>query len=370
MCSYSPPPRSGGGGKLTITTGGGVSETPIGEGGTNVWHLGGMDGRSTLAFFFEVSNTQPGSISHHKRRFTQFLTTYIHSSGRVRVRSTTCVGGWQPEVGSEKDNKDKPPAMVEELTQQAQMQLAKGFDQECAAAILARYAVLRTDTEEPADVIRWLDRSLIRLCNRFATYKKDDPASFRLTGEFTHLPQFVFHLRRSQFLQSFNCSPDETAFYRYILNRESVAMSMVMIQPSLVCYSFSGPPQPVLLDASSVRPDVILLLDTYFQVLIHHGETVAAWREQGYHLQEEHSNFRHLLEAPQLDAQELMRTRLPVPRFIVCDQHKSEARFLMAKVNPSTTHHSAGGAGGTQVFTDDVSLRVFMEHLMKLAVQQ
>ena len=71
---------------------------------------------------------------------------------------------------------------------------------------------------------------------------------------------------------------------------------------------------------------------------------------------------------PQDDAQLIMDSRFPVPRFIVCDQHKSKARFLMAKLNPSSTHDQAEG-GGAQVFTDDVSLRVFMEHLMKLAVQ-
>lgn len=71
--------------------------------------------------------------------------------------------------------------------------------------------------------------------------------------------------------------------------------------------------------------------------------------------------FRNLLEAPQADAQTIMDNRFPVPRYIVCDQHKSEARFLMAKLNPSSTHNSDGG-GGAQVFTDDVSLRVFMEH--------
>jgi hypothetical protein len=58
-----------------------------------------------------------------------------------------------------------------------------------------------------------------------------------------------------------------------------------------------------------------------------------------------------------------MDNRFPVPRYIVCDQHKSEARFLMAKLNPSQTHNSnLDGGGGAQVNTDDVSLRVFMEH--------
>eukprot|EP01033_Poteriospumella_lacustris_P009190 gene9190-6610_t len=204
----------------------------------------------------------------------------------------------------------------------------------------------------------------------FATYRKDDPTSFRLSPEFAIYPQFMFHLRRSKFLQSFNCSPDEQALYRHILLRENTSNSLIMLQPSLLSYSFHGPPTPVLLDATSVRPDTILLLDSFFHVIVFHGETIAAWKQQGFQHQDEHASFRNLLEAPQNDAQLIMKNRFPVPRYIVCDQHKSEARFLLAMLNPSITHHTAdGAAGGQTIFTDDVSLRVFMEHLMKLAVQ-
>jgi len=190
-------------------------------------------------------------------------------------------------------------------------------------------------------------------------------------NEFSLYPQFMFHLRRSQFLQLFNSSPDEAAYYRYIFTRENTTNSLVMIQPTLLSYSFDGPPQAALLDSDSVSPNTILLLDTFFHVVVFHGETIAAWREQGYHEQDDYAAFRALLEAPQSDAQLIMDARFPVPRYIVCDQHKSEARFLMAKLNPSQTHNNNldGGGGGTQVYTDDVSLRVFMEHLMKLAVQ-
>jgi protein transport protein SEC23 len=45
-----------------------------------------------------------------------------------------------------------------------------------------------------------------------------------------------------------------------------------MIQPILYAYTFSGPPEPVLLDTSSIQPDRILLMDTFFQILIFHGE--------------------------------------------------------------------------------------------------
>ena len=51
--------------------------------------------------------------------------------------------------------------------------------------------------QEEMDVIRWLDRMLIKIINRFADYKKDNPASFKLSSEFNLFPQFMFYLRRS-----------------------------------------------------------------------------------------------------------------------------------------------------------------------------
>lgn len=327
-----------------------VSENEIGVGGTSLWYLGGVDPATTIAFFFEVTNTNATPLPPHKRRYIQFLTSYQASNGRMRLRVSTTCGLWHS------DPADHTP-------------IAQSFDQEAATVLMARLAVHRCATEEVADVMRWLDRSLIRLSAKFGTYRKDDQSSFRLSPEFSIYPQFMFHLRRSKFLQSFNSSPDEQAWYRHILIRESTTNSLIMLQPSLLAYSFHGPPQPVLLDATSVRPDTILLLDTFFHVIVFHGETIAAWKQQGYQHQEEHVNFRNLLEAPQNDAQMIMNNRFPVPRYIVCDQHKSEARFLLAVLNPSVSHHNSESTGGQNFFTDDVSLRVFMEHLMKLAVQ-
>lgn len=127
--------------------------------------------------------------------------------------------------------------------------------------------------------------------------------------------QFMFHLRRSPFLQVFNNSPDESSYYRHHFVRQDLNQSLIMIQPILYAYSFHGPPevsltpftptaisamciplyqqsswaffrslvvlncilhrsvsQPVLLDSSSILPDRILLMDTFFQLVIYHGE--------------------------------------------------------------------------------------------------
>jgi len=349
-----------------------VGDMEIGKGGTNAWGIGGIDPTTTIAVYFEVAVPGTTAVPEGKRRYIQFLTKYLHSNGKTRLRSTTLCGPWHniippaPKSNNQQQQQNGYGGQPQEQDPLAPIKYS--FDQEAAAVLTARLAVHRTETEDPGDVMRWVDRSLIRLCNKFADYIPDDPSSFRLVPQFSLYPQFMFHLRRSQFLQLFNSSPDEAAYYRYVLTRENTTNSLVMIQPTLLSYSFDGPPQPAMLDCQSVQPNTILLLDTFFHVVVFHGETIAAWREQKFHEQEDYASFRHLLEAPQSDAQMIMDARFPVPRYIVCDQHKSEARFLMAKLNPSVTPNTDGGVGA-QVFTDDVSLRVFMEHLMKLAVQ-
>lgn len=64
--------------------------------------------------------------------------------------------------------------------------------------------------------------------------------------------QFMFHLRRSPFLQVFNNSPDESSYYRHHFVRQDLTQSLIMVQPILYSYSFYGPPE-VRLDPT--RPD-------------------------------------------------------------------------------------------------------------------
>ncbi|KAI8837481.1 hypothetical protein BJ741DRAFT_603604 [Chytriomyces cf. hyalinus JEL632] len=322
-----------------------VGETEIGIGGTNAWKLCGITPKTTVSIHFEVAAQQQVQPGPNSRGLIQFVTMYQHSSGQYRLRVTTIARSFadtnSPDINA-------------------------SFDQEAAAVLMARIGVFKAENDNIADVLRWLDRMLIRLCQKFADYRKDDPMSFQLAENFSIYPQFMFHLRRSQFLQVFNNSPDETAYYRHILNGEDVNNSLIMIQPTLMAYTLNGPPEPVLLDSVSIKPDSILLLDTFFHVLIWHGETIAGWRKAKYHEQPEYVNIKELLETPKADAQDLLLDRFPIPRYIDTAQGGSQARFLLSKVNPSNTHQSFGA--GAAIPTDDVSLQVFMEHLKKLSV--
>ncbi|KAF9660920.1 hypothetical protein SADUNF_Sadunf19G0013900 [Salix dunnii] len=331
-----------------------VADTVIGEGNTTAWKMCGLDKSTCFTVFFDISSSEksnaPGSAN--PQLYLQFLTSYQNPEGLTLLRVTTVTRRWvDSSVSSE--------------------ELVQGFDQETAAVVMARLTSLKMESEEGFDATRWLDRNLIRLCSKFGEYRKDDPSSFTLNSFFSFFPQFIFNLRRSQFVQVFNNSPDETAYFRMLLNRENIINAAVMIQPSLISYSFNSLPQPVLLDVASIGADRILLLDSYFSVVIFHGMTIAQWRNLGYQNQPEHQAFAQLLQTPKEDAQTIIHDRFPVPRLVVCDQHGSQARFLLAKLNPSATYNNANemAAGSDIIFTDDVSLQVFFEHLQRLAVQ-
>ncbi|XP_073498348.1 protein transport protein Sec23A-like [Phyllobates terribilis] len=160
---------------------------------------------------------------------------------------------------------------------------------------------------------------------------------------------FMFHLRRSPFLQVFNNSPDESTYYRHHFMCQDLTQSLIMMQPILYSYSFSGPPEPVLLDSTSILPDRILLMDIFFQILIYHGETIAQWRKAGYQDMPEYENFRHLLQAPVDDGQEILYSRFPMPRYVDTEHGGSQEpenyrirlSIIIQVLSPTTTQFVA-----------------------------
>ena len=342
-----------------------ISENEVGTGQTTSWRICSLNSTTSVAVYYEIVNQHSNPIPAGTPFYLQFCVRYKRSNGEIRLRVMTVAQRWAESSAAH--------------------DVVAGFDQEATALLMARVSTFRVEHEETFDLLRWLDRTLIRVGSKFGEYAKDAPETFRMPGSFAMYPQFMFHLRRSQFLQTANNTPDETAFYRLMIGRETVLNSLVMIQPTLTAYAFNAPPTPVLLDVASIQPDSILLLDAFFMIVVHAGSTVAAWRKAKYQDQPEHEAFRDLLAKPVADAAHLMAQRCPTPRLVECDQGGSQARFLLAKLNPSATHATsdagtsasfygdappgAEGAGAEIIFTDDISMNVFMQHLAKLAVQ-
>lgn len=335
-----------------------VSQQIVGDGKTNAWKLCSVNAQSTYAVYFEKLDSKSNYT------YIQFLFHYQHPSGEMRLRVTTI-----------------PINIIAD----SDIYLDQGFDQEAALVLVARDAInklqpnptLKTATVTPNAVIKQLDKQLIDYCSRFALFTPGKLDSFALSRAYAMLPQFVYHLRRSPFINVFNNSPDESSFIRHIFMHEEMNSSLIMIQPTLISFDVNASdqePEAVLLDSMSLAPLKILLLDTFFQLLIWHGKQIAAWRKAGYHEQPEYEYFNTFLEAPKKEAMEILMDRFPLPRFIDCDEGGSQARFLMAKLNPSTSYanpaHRHITGHSLDVLTDDASIQLFMDRIQKIIISK
>lgn len=333
---------------LNQTSGNMVSDIPVGQSGTRCWSVGGMDTNSTYSFVLDIDESS-NKNNNIRNAIIQIHTTYVHGDRSSRLRVTTLLRKLSSDFNSNK------------------YEVAQSFDQEAAAVLIARLCVDKGYKEDSIEVLRWLDKNLIRLINKFAEYNKDDPRSFKLTKEFSCFPQFMFYLRRSHFLLNFNASPDEITFYKTTILHENATNSTIMIQPVLFAYTPEKPEaNAVFLDVDTMKPDSVLLLDAFFFVCIWHGENVCKWRDEGYHNDPEYENIKQMLDNPQDYAQTLIQERMPVPRFVSCDHNSGQERLIKCTVNPGPTPN--GNDVGSYV-SDDVSLKVFMDHLIKKAVQ-
>lgn len=83
-----------------------------------------------------------------KNSFYIFLFILIcvakHASGQRRIRVSTVCRNWTDATTNIHH-------------------ISAGFDQEAAAVLMGRMAVYRADSDESPDVLRWVDRMLIRL---------------------------------------------------------------------------------------------------------------------------------------------------------------------------------------------------------------
>jgi protein transport protein SEC23 len=328
-----------------------VSQKTIGAGSTVEWRSSCLLPTTSLAFFFDVSASKISPIPSGTTSFLQFVTKYRHlGSGLMRLRVTTVYVSFADLSLGKRE-------------------IGQGFDQEAAAILIARRAMWEVQCGETAEAVHEVDRTLIHFCRTFGSYRRNDPGTFTLSENFTFLPHFLYHFRRSPFLSTFNSSPDETTSLRHSLLCEDVTNSLFMIQPTLVRYALNRKPEPVLLDTASIVPDAVLLLDTFFRVCVWHGAKIAAWRNEGYHEKEEYANLKQVLEGPREEAMILIGERFPTPALVFCDQGSSEERFLLTRCNTSVAPFDAiYGTKTDSLETDEPSLKKFSDKLKEIAV--
>ena len=166
-----------------------VSDKQIGKGKTHSWYLGSIDDKKTITILYETKDAETKEQTY----FIQMKTSFRHENGDMSVRMVTVQKNWSSMVPK----------------------IAEGFDQEAAIVFLARLCVHRALIEEQVNIRQWLDTSLIKWASYFANYVKNDRMSFSLCDTMKNFPQFIYHLRRSNFINRFNISLDEVTNFIY-----------------------------------------------------------------------------------------------------------------------------------------------------------
>ena len=106
-------------------------------------------------------------------------------------------------------------------------------------------------------------------------------------------PQYFYCLRKSQFVKKNASSFDEMVIYRQALIGKNVDNTLVMIQPQIIEYSLNKKePVPVLPNLSCLKSEMVLLADTYFNIIIWYDNTIKSWVDDGYRLQEGYEHIK------------------------------------------------------------------------------
>lgn len=297
------------------------------------WRIGGILPNTTLALLFEGVNPKNDELGYIQ------IMVQSQQEGVVQARITTLARAYA-----------STPDRV-----------GAGFDQEAASVLQARMFTSQASLEEDIDLVRRIDRSLIRFMRRFSTYSKDDPMSVSLPQTMPFFPQFTYFLRRSIVVHSEGNSPDETIYYRHILSRERVTEALTIVVPILTSYHYVNGISPVDMDSRSLAPDAILLLDAFCNVLVWHGEHVQQWINDGLHMQEDYASLNKCITEAEETAREIVAKRMPTPQFVITHEGGSQERILKCKVNPSKQ--------GSTMLTDDIDFETFYKFLCKIVVE-
>ncbi|EJW01942.1 hypothetical protein EDEG_03586 [Edhazardia aedis USNM 41457] len=299
----------------------------------NIWKINCLRETQNITVLLEPQNPKPQEIS-----YIQILTT-SQRNRKLITRVTTLARAFD-------DNLEK---------------ITLGFDQEAACVLQARIYTYLNKFEEDIDLVRRIDRNLIRFVKKYGIYTKEDMNSVTLPDSMSFFPNFMYFLRRSLLVQTENSSPDMTTYFRSIVSREKVTEALTVIFPILTSYHYADGILPVEIDSTSLRPDTILLLDIFTHVLIWKGEHISNWIKQKIHEKEEYKSISDIINLCLNKAKDIVNSRMITPMFVVTEAGNSQERILLSRVNPSRQ--------GAHIVTDDIDFDTFFRCLCKIVVE-
>lgn len=242
--------------------------------------------------------------------YMQFATRYQNRAGEAVLRVSTVAGTLSEDY-------------------------VPGLDQHCMMNYLIRKVVCTVNIEEDLDLIRRIDKILVRTIRILSSFSNNAPDSLELPESISELPNLIYFLRKSMIVHTQANSPDETAYLRLMAFSQPLENVNRFIKPALYLLHYQGGIAPVELDETSLSSEVYLLLDTFTNVLLWRGSDLNSWFDDGLHKTEEYQFLGDVDATANREAANIVARRFPTPKFTRTYAGESQERYLISIVNPS-----------------------------------
>ena len=328
---------------------------------TNQWSFNTLESDDTLAIFFEpetVSSSSSLSSDGVKQVYIQFQLKYwdcnencwkLRITTLTRNTTLTYLAANQVKLsnGDYRLINSKSKIIKEK-------ELLASFDQDAFIVLLSRLLLDKIDTtlgyEHFDNIIKGMDRVIIRLLyyfggisinnitsgnNPYSNLLCDIVEKYQINENFKRLPSLVYNLRRNpQLIKIFNSLPDETAFHHHWFMRFNCDLAINVIQPKLYKLE-ANETTPISLDCQSIietNPESFIVLDTIFNIVIYKNVEKQLPLHHSNNVELVYQNHESIKEPLKLISTLSLR---PIsPKYIVTQKGHSQARFLLARLNP------------------------------------
>ncbi|ODV71416.1 vWA-like protein [Cyberlindnera jadinii NRRL Y-1542] len=275
---------------------GNLNDEPLGKSGSN------------SIKFVQLSNTSMGILFH--------MDTVAYASERSKIGSYVYVQIRTWVKGKLRVTTLKKPTLNNEG-----VKLENGFNQEAWIVLLMRLYCWQELQMKDFDY----NQRLVQLFQKFGTFIPQEPDTFQLPQNFRLLPHIWQHLPCTPIVQIVNKTPDEWCYYALTFSHVDLHDCMKILYPLLLEFD-TDKEREVPLTASSIKSNVILLMDTYFHVIVHWGSQVSQWNETS----QDHEGITKMIESTRKYD---IGSRLPLPRYVQCVEGDSQSRFLKAQLD-------------------------------------
>lgn len=373
---------------------------------TNQWSLGNISEHDAIAFYFEVETASSASrlnaTTGVKDVYIQFQTQYWDVETKKTILRVTTIkkettlsvlAANQVKLSSGHFKLLNTKSLI--MKEKA---FVEGFDHLAWMVLFTRLLISKIDTtigfESFEEVVNDVDSALIRMMKFFggadvSSKSSDNPLDsvdliYSINGNFKDLPSYSYNLRRNpQLARIFNSSPDETASYHHLFVAADIPTSCVMISP--VLYKVvEGELKAVLLDVTSLNEGPgYYVLDSVFNVIIYHQFSSPQAKLALHNSNNEDflygdtRNSEELKLVLELVNTELLAGRSVCSKIVLTQSGHSQARFLMARLNPVTDHEETKTESSSwwwmlgrkptndMLMTDDVSVGKYYDELLE-----